>query len=157
MNQEELLAVEEDFLQGLLDAANDQAEEVVKIEVVRGNKKYFEFGIRPLNETQFLDARKQATTYVKARSMGGVRVPESVNSAKFHSLLIYRATVDKDRKKLWDNKKAWETLNVLNGPDLIDKVLKAGEKDSIIEKLEEISGYNYDDDEVESVEDFTKK
>ena len=36
---------------------------------------------------------------------------------------------------------AWEKCNVVNGIGLIDVVLKAGEKDAILEKLDEISGF----------------
>lgn len=155
MNKEDLLAVEEDFLRGLISAAEDQKTEVVQIEIIRGGKKYFEFGIHPLTEADYLKARDDATKFKKARNMGGVVVPEKTNSSKYRSLLIYRATVLEDRKKLWDNKEAWKTLNVINGPDLIDKVLKAGEKDAVIEKLDELSGYA-DEDEVIEADEFAK-
>ena len=45
---------------------------------------------------------------------------------------------EEDRAKIWDNKQAWNKLNVFTGLDLIDAVLKAGEKDAIYDKIEEI-------------------
>ena len=51
------------------------------------------------------------------------------------------ATVEEDRDKIWDNRDAWKNLNVLNGTDLVEVVLKSGEKDEILAKLDEISGY----------------
>ena len=42
---------------------------------------------------------------------------------------------------MWVNRKAWNQLSVLNGIDLIEVVLMAGEKDAILSKLDEISGY----------------
>ncbi len=86
--------------------------------------------------------------FKKAKNLGGVKVAEDTGVTRFRSLLIYRATVEEDRKKLWNNKEAWRSMNVVNGPDLIDKVLKAGEKKAIIDKIDEISGYNDETDEI---------
>ena len=33
-------------------------------------------------------------------------------------------------------------INVTNGIDMIDKVLRAGEKDAVLNKIDEISGYS---------------
>ena len=73
---------------------------------------------------------------------------ESLEVARYRSQLIYEATVDEDREKIWDNRAAWNKLNVLNGIDLVEVVLKAGEKDAILEKLDEISGYQPNVEEV---------
>jgi hypothetical protein len=70
--------------------------------------------------------------------------------------LIHTATVDEDKAKLWDNKKLWDRLNVLSGIDVIDKVLLPGEKDAVIEKINEISGYAEDEEDVEDLEELAK-
>ena len=67
--------------------------------------------------------------------------------SKFRSWLIYTATVDEDRAKLWDNKQAQQAFNVLQGVDLIDSVLLSGEKDRIIDRINEISGYGDETDD----------
>ena len=67
--------------------------------------------------------------------------------AKMRSWLIYTATVDEDRAKTWDNKQAQEALNILQGVDMVDAVLLSGEKDRIIDRINEISGYDDDQDE----------
>ena len=67
--------------------------------------------------------------------------------SKFRSWLIYTATVDEDRAKLWDNKQAQQAFNVLQGVDVIDCVLLSGEKDRIIDRINEISGYDDEADE----------
>ena len=36
----------------------------------------------------------------------------------------------------------WEALNVASGIDAIDKILKSGEKDKILEQLDAISGFD---------------
>lgn len=64
-----------------------------------------------------------------------------MDAARYRAQLIYEATVEEDRDKIWDNRDAWKNLNVLNGIDLVEVVLKSGEKDEILSKLDEISGY----------------
>lgn len=149
-DKEELLATEDTFLRGLLEAAEEQKETVVNIEIARNSRVYFSFDIHALTEEEYLKAQDDATKFRKAKNLGGVKVAEETNQAKFRSLLIYRATTSEYRERLWNNKQAWKELNVLNGVALIDKVLKAGEKKAIIDKLDEISGYGDDDDEEES-------
>lgn len=148
LNNEELLAVEDSILNGLLGAYEDQKEDTVTIEIARKGKVFFSFDIRALTEKQYNDLQDKATKFKKAKNLGGVKVAEETDVTKFRSLLIYHATVEEDRKKLWNNKEAWNKLNVLNGPDLIDKVLKAGEKKAIIDKIDEISGYSDESDEI---------
>lgn len=148
LEQEELLAVEDNILQGLLEAAEDNETNTQKIEIARNGKVLFSFSIRALTEKEYNNLQDKATKFKKARNLGGVKVAEETNVTRFRSLLIYHATVKEDRKKVWDNKQAWNQLNVLNGPDLIDKVLRAGEKNAVIEKIDEISGYGDDPDEI---------
>ena len=72
---------------------------------------------------------------------------ESVDMPKYRSEAIYMATTDEDKAKIWDNKAAWQQLAVFTGVDLIDAVLKGGEKSAVYDKIEEISSYNADLDE----------
>lgn len=148
LSKDELLAVEGSILNGLLGAFQDQQEDVTTIEVARKGKVYFSFDVRGLSEKQYTDLQDQATTFKNAKNLGGVKVATETNVTRFRSLLIYHATVKEDREKVWGDKQAWNQLNVLNGPALIDKVLLAGEKKSIIDKIDEISGYNDDADEI---------
>lgn len=133
--------MEGDVLRGLLSMYEDIQEDVTEIEIVRNGQKYISFNIRGLSEKRYNDLQDMATKFKNAKNLGGVKVAEETNVTKFRSLLIYHATVEEDRKKIWNNKEAWKALNVLNGPDLIDKVLKAGEKSAVIDKIDEISGY----------------
>lgn len=142
--REELLAMEDDLLRGLLMAAKERETETVTIEIARKGKVLFRFRIRGLTEDEYTSCREKATHYVVNRRLGGIKIPQDTNTALFRSFLIYTATVEEDRKRLWDNKKAWEMLNVLSGPELIDKVLLAGEKDAIVEKIDQMSGFSSD-------------
>lgn len=148
LNQEELLAVEGDVLRGLLGLYEDNQEDTTTIQIVRKEKVYLSFDIHGLSEKQYNDLQDMATKFKNAKNLGGVKVAEETNVTKFRSLLIYHATTEEDRKKIWNNREAWKALNVVNGPDMIDKVLKAGEKSAIIDKIDELSGYEIESNDL---------
>lgn len=141
---------EEDMIQGLIAAANFSEEETKTIEVIRGGKTYFRFRIHPLSSEEYDKCRKRHTKYVRNKRLG-MTMPDETNRVKYQSEIIYRATVEEDRVKLWDNKQVWKALNakvdhIMNGLDVIENVLKAGEKDQILQEIDKLSGY---DDELE--------
>ena len=127
--QEQILMSESELLRGLIEAGNEKDSEASyeRIQIKRGGKLKFEFRIRPISEEESLACHDHAT--------------------KFAPRLIYTATVDEDRAKLWDNKQAQQAFNVLQGVDVIDCVLLSGEKDRIIDRINEISGYDDEADE----------
>lgn len=139
---------EDDILGGLLAAAayKTDEEETATINIVRNKATVLSFRIRPLSEEEYLQARRDNTVYKRNKTVG-TRVADHVNTSSYRSQIIYDATVEEDREKVWDNHKAWEKLSVVNGIDLIDVVLKSGEKDAVIDKIDEISGYQISMDE----------
>lgn len=137
---EQLKTFEGDILDAILGSASYASEEIHNMRVIRNKKIMFQFRIRPLSEEEYTAARKKNTKYVRNKNVG-VKVAEETNMVRYRSQLLYMATVPEDRAKVWDNKEAWEKLNVASGVDLIDKVLMAGEKDAILEQLDRISGY----------------
>lgn len=157
-DQEDLTVSEDEILRALLDAAEETEQETIMIEVARRGKVLFSFRIRGLQESEYHHCHDKATRYKKNRRMGGIKVAETTDAAEYRSRLIYTATVVEDRKRLWDNKEAWKQLHVPDGPSLIDKVLRAGEKEAIIAKIDELSGYNedLDDDDSDTLEDVLK-
>lgn len=150
---------EEDMIQGLIDAAsfseNEDERRIIEISRKTGSgesKVFFKFMIAPLREEQYEQAKKKHTKYVKNKQFG-MKLPEETNSTRYRSQLIYMATVDEDREKLWDNKQIWEALRnrgfqIINALDVIEYSLKAGEKDRILEMIDEISGYDSNLEEV---------
>lgn len=137
---------EEDFLQGLIEAAGYMTEETQRIEIVRNGRVMFDFGIHPLSESDYTNCKKKHTKYVRNRNLG-VKMPEDTDNVKYRADLIYKATVAEDRKKLWDNKTVWESLRskglqIVSPLDVIEYSLKAGEKDRVIECIDRLSGYN---------------
>lgn len=146
--QEEILMNESDILLGLIEAGTEKEKESAykKIQIRRNGVLKFEFRIRPVSEEESLACHDRATKFAP-RKRGQPKCEIETNAAKFRSWLIYTATVDEDRAKTWDNKKAQEALDVLQGVDMIDAVLLSGEKDRIIDEINEISGYSDDLDE----------
>lgn len=156
VKRDELLTAEDAMLRdvaGVLEAMETVTRyEVFK--VVRDGKELFSFRVRGLDDEEFEKCRDQATKTAKDRRLGSLAVPREFNSAKFNSLVIYSATHPDDRKSLWDNKDLWERAKVVAGWQLVDKVLKRGEKDKCIELIEKLSGYT--DEDAESTEETLK-
>ncbi len=156
LNEEEtktqMRLYEEDFIQGLIDAAAYVEEEIQQIEIARGGRVYFAFKIRPLSEEEYDRCKKKYTKYVRNKQFG-MKLPEETNSVKYRDALIYTATLEEDRKKLWDNKTVWETLRekglqIMNGLDVIEYCLKAGEKEKVLDCIDTLSGYEENLEEV---------
>lgn len=152
----QIKAFEGDILKGMLAAAQFQKDESKTIEIARGGATYFKFRIRPLTEAEYEKCRKKHTKYVRNKQLG-IKMPEDTNQVKYRSELIYTATVEEDRKKMWDNKQLWKGLedaglgDVLTGTDAIDLVLMPGEKAAIVEQIDQISGFEND-----NLEEVTK-
>ena len=149
MTKEEVLMSETQLLQGLLEPAKskDGAEAYEKIQIKRNGKLLIEFRIRPLSEEESMKCHERATKYAPRRR-GQPKQEIETNTAKMRSWLIYAATVDEDRAKTWDNQEAQAALDVFQGVDMIDAVLLSGEKDRIIDRINEISGYSDDMEEI---------
>nr|DAI35732.1 MAG TPA: tail assembly chaperone protein [Caudoviricetes sp.] len=141
--EEELKTYDGDILHALLAAANYQQseDETYTMRVVRKKVVLFTFRVCPLSEEQYDRCREKNTKYVRNKRIG-VKVPESTNSVRYRSQLIYEATIPEDRAKIWDNKQMWEKLNAASGIDAIDKILMSGEKDKILEQIDAISGFD---------------
>jgi len=123
-------------------------------EVIRDGKKLFSFRVRGLDDSEFEKCRDLATKVAKDRRLGSLAVPREFNLAKFNSLVIYTATHPDDKKIIWDNKDLWAKADVVTGWQLVDKVLKRGEKEKCIELIESLSGYA--DEDAEATEETLK-
>lgn len=148
----QILMSEEDIISGLLQAAGIDEDCTKNIEIARGGKVLFAFRVRPLDDEEYDKCKNKNTKYVRNKHLG-MKMPENTDSVKYRSSLIYTATVEEDREKLWDNQKVWSALSaggkqILTGTDVIDAVLFAGEKDRVINVIDQISGYDSDLEEV---------
>ena len=147
MTQEEILMSEGDLLAGLLDLgkSKDESLNYKKISIKRDGVLKLEFRVRPLTEDESQTCLRRAHKYAPTKPGQTKRIIET-DSAKYRSYLILTATIDEDRKKVWDNKAAQTQLGVLQSVDMIDRVLLAGEKNRILEVIDEISGFNDETD-----------
>ena len=140
---------EGDLLGGMLAAAGYREKEICTINIIRNGVKFFSFRIHPLSEEEFLQCIRQNTKYGRNRRLG-TREQQEFKRAEYRCDLIYMATVPEDQEKVWgDHDGLWRKLDVLRGSQVIEKILKAGEKDRICDKIEEISGYTDEDAEAE--------
>jgi len=144
-SKEEILMSEDELLRGLIEAGTEKDDESTyrKIQIKRKGEVKFEFRIRPLSEAESIACHDNATRFAP-RKRGQPKREIETNFSEFRSWLIYTATVDEDRKKLWDNKTAQDRLDVLQSVDMIDAVLLPGEKERVIDVINEISGYSDD-------------
>ena len=145
-------ANEENFIQGLIDAAGFNTDETQRIEIARSGKLLFAFNIHPLTATDYNRCKEKHTKYVRSKQLG-MKLPETTDSVKYRSEIIYQATTEDDRKKLWGNKAIWDALlakglQIMGPLDVIDYCLKAGEKDRVIEAIDKLSGFESDLEEV---------
>lgn len=148
--REELAFNEDEILKALTDKSQHD-DRVETIEVLFG-KTRFAFRIRPLSEKEWDKCRERNTKYQKNRRLGGMRLPESTNTTGYHSDLIYTATVEEDKAKLWDNKRLWAAVNAVTGTDMVDKLIPyAGKKQAIIDRIEALSGFNDDEEYNETI------
>jgi len=143
MTQEEILMSESDLLAGILELVEtkDKAENYHKIQIRRGGVLKLEFRIRPITEDETQVCLRRSNKYAVTKP-GQPRKVLDTNNAKFRSLVLYTATVDEDRAKVWDNKTAMETCGVFEGWEMVDKVLLIGEKNRALDKVDEISGFD---------------
>ena len=141
---EELMLSEDDIISGLMAAASGIKEDTATIKIERNGKILFKFRVHGFSEDQIKEIREHNCTYRKNNM--GVRILDDFNDTRFSSEIIYNATITEDKQKLWDNPTVKKNLNCLSGIDIIDSVLKAGEKDAIYNVIQKISGYSIGED-----------
>ncbi len=136
--QEEILMSEKDMLAGLLELgkSKNEAENYRKIQIKRNGKLMLEFRIRPISEDENQACWRRATKYAPFKQ-GQPKKAIETSMTLFRSWLIYTATVDEDRAKVWDNKRAQEAFSILQGVDMIDRILLAGEKSHVVDLIDE--------------------
>lgn len=136
---------ENNIVDVLLGAADFRTNsERTKITIARAN---FSFEIRGVNEDEVARAQKLST-----RNRG--RRDEQTDWNRYAANLIYLATVDEDKARLWDNRDVWQALNAVNGADVVFKCLKPAERADIVAVIEKLSGY--DDSDI-NVDEFIQK
>lgn len=150
----DLRAHEDQYLADFFAFAQPSPEpEEVEVHVVRKATartpaRDFRFKIRPLDDSEYVSARRDATPIERNKNTGQ-RQELPTNIARYRSGLIYAATIPAHRP-MWENRKLWDEYNVINAVDFIDKILHAGEKAKVVEQIDLLSGFEND------IEDLAK-
>lgn len=134
---EELRMNEDDILSGLDAVAQVDVKTIV---VYRGEKRALTFRVQSQGQDVYDNCRDASMKKQKAPQYGGVKLGTDVDRAQFNSMLIFYATVEEDRKRIWENRQAWNKYRVICGWDLIRKVLRAGEMDKAVNCIDDLSG-----------------
>lgn len=149
-------AAEYDLLEALLEASEykNDIDNIATVTITKGEKVLFTVRLHPLSEPDVRKARKAATSYVKNKKNNRFVKEEEFNTSTFNSWLIYLATVDEDRERVWDNKGFMKQHGLMQGWESIDKLIPFGKKRQMAELVLEISGMNDEDDEMVTDEQF---
>lgn len=115
-------------------------DEITEVEINRIGKLILTVHVHPISEKDFNTAKLLATN------------DGELDMALFNSGIIYLATTEEDRKKIWDNieirqhfkRDGEETLAPV---ETIDRLLTVGEKFKLTEVIMKISGISEDEDE----------
>lgn len=143
MSEETLENYEGNIVNALLESSNYLKDngEYRKISIPRKGKIMFSFTVRPLNDDEWSKCRRQNLKNRGKRN-------EELNNPRYASQAIYMATLEDDRAKIWDNKAVWDKLNCASGVDVVNSVLKIGEKVQILDIIQDLSGYGDELDEI---------
>ena len=149
MDEETVQEYEGDLMGAILRASGykqDESEQR-RINIKRNGVVLLTFNVRPLDDEEFKTCRDKNLKEKSGKF--GVRT-EKLDRKRFLNQAIYMATVADEKTggvKLWDYKKneLWAKLNVASGVDAVGAILKPGEKESVYDVIEQISGYTDDE------------
>lgn len=134
----DLEKVESDITAALLEMASYRLiDETQPIVIKRQGKPVLEFTVRGLDEDEWAKCRRQNLVNRGLRT-------EEIKQARFNSQVIYEATINEDKERIWKNKDVWAKLNVASGIDLINQLLLPGEKNALVEIIGRLSKYEMD-------------
>lgn len=155
---ENVKEAEYDLVTALMEAAayrEDKELETI-VDIKRNGKYFFSVTIRPIGDAETRAARKKATKYMpNPQNRKLPPIEKEFNSSLFNSIIIYTATTDEDKAKIWGNKAIMDKYSLVEPHESIDILLTVGEKTALADKVVEISGMDITDEEI-STEDYTK-
>lgn len=150
-------AAEYDLVTALLEAADfkESDDNITKVDIKRNGKFLFAVRVHPLSESDIRFARKKATvTMPNPNNKKLPPIEKEVDTAVFHSWLVYLATVEEDQENIWGNSAVMKKHSIMQAADSIDVLLRAGEKDRLVDVILDISGMNENGEEEVGTEDF---
>ena len=76
------------------------------------------------------------------------------STTEYHNNLIYTATVDEDKQRIWGNNDIKQKFNIFDDADCVDILLNAGTKSKIVDEVLKLSGF--DGEDIVDEEDYIK-
>lgn len=153
LTKDEVLENEDSLLRGLLEAGSYKDDEDFrrKIEIKRGERVLFSFTVRPLDEEEEIACYRKATP--KVPNPAGRHLPKvdgKTNAAAMRSWKIYTATIDEDKKRVWGNEEYKRQKGLITPIEVIDSLLRSGDKDAVLAVIDSISGSGANNDTVDT-------
>lgn len=149
---------EYDLVAALMEAASYREDKdlITTVNIQRSGKFLFSVNIRPIGDDEVKVARKKATKYMPNPNNRKLPpIEKEFNSNLFNSLIIYAATTDEDKQKIWGNKAIMDKFGLVEPHESINVLLTVGEKSVLSDKVVEISGMDIEDEEV-NTEEYVK-
>ena len=141
---------EKSLVKALLEAADYKTgneDSIKKIFVKKqSGETLFSFRIRGLSQSEIQIPNPAGPKYPK---ISGER-----STTEYHNNLIYTATVDEDKQRIWGNNDIKQKFNIFDDADCVDILLNAGTKSKIVEEVLKLSGF--DGEDVVDEEDYIK-
>ena len=141
ISEEQLEKFDNDIAAALIEASEYHIEQTTKepirrkVYIQRNGKNLFSFTIEPVDEETMRRVRRE-----NLKNRG--RRTEELIGERFVAQLIYEATIEEDKARLWRNREVQERLNVASGADVVQKVLTPAERFKLEDVLIEIGSYN---------------
>lgn len=157
-NAVDVKEAEYNLVAALMEAANYREDKdlITEVDIKRGGKYLFTVHIRPIGDDEARTARKKATSYMPNPTNRKLpKIEKDFNNSLFNSLIIYYATTDEDKEKIWGNKAIMDKFGLIEPYESIDTLLTIGEKTALADTVVDISGMDIEEEEV-SVEEYTK-
>jgi hypothetical protein len=165
MTEDQLKDAEPDIVDALFEASTLTARQVAVVEIERLQVPQYDddgkalrsesgdvvrgpyaFRIRGLHHEQLLEADRRARRIKRPNERGKIEhIPDPVDIGNW---VVYLGTVPEDRQRKggWDDKRMHQRYSVGNGPELIEKLLLAGEKEQAAAAVRRMSRLNLDEE-----------
>ena len=142
---------EYNLVASLLKAAKYKTDDITEISVKDDTGAVlFRIRVHPLSQEEIQAASNRATSQIP--NPNGSRYPKisgKRDNSKYHSYLVYAATIDEDKKKIWGNPEvkdalAQQGMPIIEDAEMVDVLLKAGDKSRVVDIILEKSGFGAD-------------
>ncbi|MFQ8924448.1 MAG: phage tail assembly chaperone [Hominilimicola sp.] len=98
--------------------------------------------------------KRQQSKFLIRPDRNTLRFRGERSTTEYHNNLIYTATVDEDKQRIWGNNDIKQKFNIFDEADCVDILLNAGTKSKIVEEVLKLSGF--DGEDVVDEEDYIK-